>query len=72
MKALSRNKKKKVSRDGKCVKLHWSFTTVSLRLGGVDSECGERGFDPTVETKNKLLGSTLMVSIYTPSQSLPN
>ena len=52
----------------KCVKLHRSFTTISLCLcGAVDWS-----FDSGDGTKNLQLGSTLMVSIYTPCQPLPN
>ena len=45
-----------------CGAVDWSY----------DSERIERGLDPTAETNNLQLGSTLMVSIYTPCQPLPN
>ena len=56
MKELSRKRKKQVSRGENCVRLHRSFTNISLPLCGVvywayDSACVERGSDPTVETK---------------------
>ena len=53
---------KQVSRGENCVKLHRSFTTISLRWFG--SECGEHGLDPQVRNIQRIFNQKNNRTIY--------